>query len=237
MQAVSGAPCETYTQVVARLAAIEGALPYRDGIGWFNRLYKAMTEAVAQHAQQGTFKDPAFVELLDCVFAELYFTALRARLTTPKSEPRAWTPLFDARENRRISPLQFALAGVNAHINRDLAVALVTAFARGGGQPTRGDARHVDYLAVNRILGEVQAHAKSFLFTGMLVDIDALLGRSDDVLELWSLARARDAAWVAGEVQWQLRGSSFLADQHLSTLDQLVSCTGRGLLRAPHVST
>lgn len=231
LQAFAGAPCETYDQVLARLSAIEAALPQSDGLIWFNRLYTAMTKAVADEARRGGFRDPAYLEALDCVFAELYFAAARAFLTSPRTEPRAWSPLFEARTDTRITPLQFAVAGVNAHINRDLAVALVHTFERMGGAPERGGARYEDYLKVNRIIGEVQGQAKRFLFSDTLLHIDTLLGSADDVLELWSVTRARDAAWVASEVQWQLRRSSFLAAQYIATLDQMVGCTGRSLLR------
>lgn len=231
LEAVSGSPSESYARVLAKLDAIELALGARDGLRWFTRLYRAMTDAVAKSAQRGAFKDAAFLQLLDCTFAELFFSATAARIRKPRSEPRAWTPLFDARANPRGSPLQLALAGVNAHINRDLPVALVTAFKRAGGDPERDTARHADYLTVNRILHEVHAQAKAFLFSGIAADVDALLGQADDVFELWSIDRARDAAWVAGEVQWHLRAVPFLADQHLATLDQLVGCAGLNMLR------
>jgi hypothetical protein len=230
-QAVSGSPSQSYAQVLAKLDAIDRAIGVRDGLCWFNRLYRAMTDAVAKRAQAGAFEDPAFMEVLDCTFADLYFAAVTARLRKPRSEPRAWTAVFDARANARISPLQFAVAGVNAHINRDLPVALVASFKRAGGAPERDSARHADYLAVNRVLREVHTQAKTVLATGLAAGVDVLLGDADDAFELWSLDRARDAAWVAGEVQWHLRVAPFLAQQHLSTLDQLVGCAGRSLLR------
>lgn len=230
-QALAVAPCTTYTEVLARLSAIEAALSPSDGLIWFNRLYAAMTQAVADRAARGGFKDPQFLQILDCTFAELYFAAVRAYLSSPRTEPSAWTPLLAARRDSRIQPLQFALAGVNAHINRDLPVALVRTFERIGGGPERGDARHDDYLLVNTVIGDVYGDAKKFLFSDTLAHIDTVLGSVDDVLELWSMARARDAAWVAGEVQWQLRRAPFVAAQHLATLDQLVGLTSRGLLR------
>jgi hypothetical protein len=231
LEAVSGPASESYAHVLAKLAAIEGALDPRDGLRWFTRLYSAMTSAVAERASQGAFEDPVFLELLDCTFADLYFGAIAARLREPRSEPRAWTPLFDARADTCISALQFALAGVNAHINRDLPVALVRSYERSGGEPARGEARHADYLLVNQVLAAVHAEAKAYLFTGSLVHVDALLGQTDDLLEIWSLERARDAAWVAGEVQWQLRISPFLARHHLDAHDRLVGCTGRAMLQ------
>lgn len=231
LTAVSGPRCMSYADVLSRLGAIESALSERDGLRWFNRLYTAMTRAVAEEAQRRGFADSTFLELLDCGFAELYFAALRARLERPGSEPRAWTPLFDARADARVSRLQLALAGVNAHINRDLCVALVSAFETAGAAPQRDTARHRDYLHVNRILAAVQTQAKQMLFSELLTSVDEQLGRADDVLELWSLDRARDAAWVAGELQWQLRSAPLLAAQHLDALDRLVGCAGRGLLR------
>jgi hypothetical protein len=231
LEAISGPTCTTYSQVLAKLTAIEAALDERDGLRWFTRLYREMTTAVSLRAAEGGFQDPAFLELLDCVFAELYFAALAARLAGSRSEPHAWRPLFDARADTRLSGLQFALAGVNAHINRDLPVALVACYRRSGSAPVRDDARHDDYRLVNRILAEVHGAAKSFLFTGELVLVDQALGQADDHLQLWSLARARDAAWIAGEVQWQLRNTVFLADQHLEALDRLVGLASRSLLQ------
>lgn len=228
--AVSGGNCESYRDVLSRLDAVGAALDARDGLCWFNRLYRAMTEAVVRYARGGAFQDPVFLEGLDCSFADLYFAAIRAHLADG-SEPRAWTPLFDARADRDITPLQFAVAGMNAHINRDLVAALLATFEKFGGEPARGSARHSDYMRINTVLGEVHAQAKAFLFSDLLQELDQHLGTIDDTAELWSLERARDAAWVGFEVQWQLRPLPWLAFGQLSTLDKLVGCTGRGLLK------
>jgi Family of unknown function (DUF5995) len=39
--------------------------------------------------------------------------------------PRAWVPLLEARAKRAVLPLQFAVGGMTAHINRDLPLVLV----------------------------------------------------------------------------------------------------------------
>ncbi|HET8936416.1 MAG TPA: DUF5995 family protein [Polyangiales bacterium] len=228
--AVSGGHSESYAEVLSRLDAIGAALDARDGLCWFNRLYRAMTEAVSKRASRGEFQDAAFLEGLDCGFADLYFSAIGAHLADG-SEPRAWTPVFAARANRDIAPLQFAVAGMNAHINRDLVAALLTTFEKFGGEPVRGSARHNDYMLINAVLGDVHAQAKAFLFSDLLQDIDQHLGAVDDTAELWSLERARDAAWIGFEVQWQLRPLPWLAFGQFTTLDKLVGCTGRGLLK------
>jgi hypothetical protein len=231
LAAVSGPACERYDSVLAKLDAVQAAIDASDGLQWFNRLYRGMTEAVAKRAARGEFRDPAFLEALDCLFADLYFAAIRDHCKRAGSEPRAWSPMFNARASREIAPLQFAVAGMNAHINRDLVRALLSTYHKQGGEPVRGSARHADYLHINAVLSEVHAQAKAFLFTGVLVDLDEHLGAADDVAELWSLNRARDAAWTGFEVQWQLRGLPWLAETQFETLDKLVGCTNRCLLR------
>ena len=61
--------------------------------------------------------------------------------------------------------------------------------------------------------------------------VDRVFGRYDDLLEIWSLARAREAAWINGQLRWQLRVIPFLADDHLQSLDRITELAGRGLLR------
>ena len=112
--------------VVERMQALDAALPRADGIACFNRLYLAVTEAVVEAARPGVFADPPFVRWLDVVFANLYFEALANHVRGRGRVPRAWRALFEARSRRGILPIQFALAGMNAHINRDLPLALVS---------------------------------------------------------------------------------------------------------------
>jgi len=228
--ASSGA-CASYGDVALRLAAIEAALLPGDGLRWFNRLYAEMTSAVVEHALRGSFRDAVFLERLDCRFADLYFDALALHLADARTAPGAWAPLFSARARTDVLPVQLALSGVNAHINRDLPVALVATFADLRAEPDRDGARFADYQTVNRILDEAQDDARRWLVGGGLGELDAALGDADDVLAIWSLSRARDAAWVMAEVRWHLRASTFLSRRHLESLDKMVGFAGRGLLR------
>lgn len=231
LDVVSGSRCTTYAEVLVRLLEIETEVGDSDGLYWFTRLYREMTAAVAESATRGAFKDAEFLEALDCNFAHLYFDAVRSFVRNDGVTPRAWWPLFEARASRKLVPLQFALAGVNAHINRDLPVALVTTFEALAGAPRVGSDRHDDYLAINAILASVHARAKGFLLTGVLERADAALGRVDDLLELFSFDRARDAAWTAGEVRFLLRSHDALAAHHLTSLDGFVGFASRGILR------
>lgn len=228
---VSTGSTTSYSDVIAKLRAIDAELQEDDGLVWFNRLYGAMTAAVIEAERRHQFSDSRFLERLDCSFADLYFEALAAELSDPGTAAGAWRPLFEARYRPGILPLQFALAGVNAHINRDLPVALVDCFTALHGEPDRNAAAYSDYQAINQVLSGVQGEAKSWLLSGALAQADGWLGSADDVAESWSLKHAREAAWVACEVRWALRGVPGLAHHHLEALDKMVGFAGRGLLR------
>lgn len=231
LEIVSGPACRSYGEVLARIEAVDAALPPDDGLLWFGRLYARITAAVAQHAAAGGFRQPAFLEALDCKFAGLYFDALAKFIRGPKSAPGAWRPLFRRRNARDIAAVQFAVAGVNAHINRDLPVALVATFEQLEIAPSRSDDRYADYRTVDQILATVHAAVKSELITGLLGEADRALGPVDDAVQLWSLEHARDAAWQAAELRWYLRGSQLFLDQQLAMLDSLVGLASCGILR------
>ena len=65
---------------------------------------------------------------LDVVFANLYFDALVRAERDAASIPSAWKPLLNGRTKSRVARIQFALAGMNAHINRDLPAGIVAVF-------------------------------------------------------------------------------------------------------------
>ena len=110
--------------VVERMTKIAAGLPPADGVARFNDLYLAVTRAVLAEAKAGEFEDPELLARLDVVFAGLYFAAFDAD-RAGRRPGHAWRPLFGSRAVRGIAPLQFALAGMNAHINNDLPIALV----------------------------------------------------------------------------------------------------------------
>ena len=65
---------------------------------------------------------------------------------------------------------------------------------------------------------------------GLLGFVDRVLGRADDVAAMWSVVRARDAAWTNGMTLWRLRDAPPLAAEFLASLDRTVGLAGRGLL-------
>jgi hypothetical protein len=225
-------PPTTVAEVIERLRVLADA-SHTDGVSAFARLYLTVTESVEANLASATFQDPAFLTQLDVVFASLFFDALAAYARDPLSAPHAWAPLFEARSNRRIAPLQFALAGINAHINRDLPVALVSTCTEMSIELRIDSPEHADFEAVNALLAQTLDRVKAQFLTGWVRVVDRLLhpfGRLDDVVAIWDIRAARDAAWANGETLLALRDSPSLRDDFVRTLDRTVGLAGRGLL-------
>ena len=219
--------------VVERLRAIEASAPASDGVVCFARLYREVTEGVGAELTRRGFADARFLETLDVNFAGLFFSALDVHARDPAHTPSAWVPLFAQRSHRGIAPLQFALAGMNAHINRDLPVALVTTCRELGLDLREGSPEHADYEQVDALLAHVEARVKSAYLTGWLAWVDRLVHRFqriDDVVAMWDVGRARDAAWINAQALWALGGEPPLAGDYLLALDRMVGLASRGLL-------
>jgi hypothetical protein len=213
--------------VIARMKEIAADLPPTDGVARFNALYLAVTQEVAVQAKGGRFEDPDALAMLDVVFADLYFEAVDAS-AQGKRVPRAWRPLFEARSRKGIHPLQFAFAGMNAHINHDLVLAIGDTCTERKTKIRRDSAFHRDYLAVNKLLAKVEKKVKGQFLTGDLKIADEKLGRLDNVLAMWSVEAARDAAWNHAETLSHL--PKFARAPFLDALTGTVGLAGRGLL-------
>ena len=118
---------------------------------------------------------------------------------------------------------------MNAHINHDLAKALVSTWTELG-KCDRDSPEYADYVRVNDILERVEGEVKKTLEDKTLADIDADLGRADDVVAMWSVANARAQAWIAAEARWDLRGIPGASGALEDAIDGLVGFAGHGLL-------
>ena len=223
----------TVAEVIARMEAIASPLPRGDGVACFARLYLAVTQGVEARLAGTVFEDPRFLERLDVAFADLFFDAVDANDKDPGTTPHAWLPLFESRSKHGIAPLQFAFAGMNAHINRDLPVALVSTCRELGIGLEEGSPQHHDFETVNTLLAATETLVKQHYVTGWLHTLDRLVhrfDRIDDVVAMWDVGRARDAAWTNGEALWAIRDDAELAQAYLDSLDRMVGFAGRGLL-------
>src|SRR5689334_4453613 len=134
--------------VLRILQTIESTCIDTDGLKWFNWLYLQVTQGVAARVAAGGFADPSWLAKLDVQFAGLYFSALRASLSG-QTPPRCWQVLFERRSQAAVARIQFALAGVNAHINHDLPEAIVSTCRATGTTPDHGGTHYKDYTALN----------------------------------------------------------------------------------------
>jgi hypothetical protein len=220
-------------EVIRRLRVIEASASPSDGVVCFARLYREVTEGVGAQLTRAGFADARFLETLDVRFAGLFFSALDSYVQEPASTPSAWFPLFAQRSSRGIAPLQFALAGMNAHINRDLPVALVATCRELGLDLRESSAQHADFERVNALLAHVEARVKRQYVTGWLAWVDRIVHRFhriDDIVAMWDVGRARDAAWTNAQALWALDDEPPLASDYLLALDRMVGFAGRGLL-------
>lgn len=224
---VNGPAPVTIADVIARMQAIDAQLPANDGIKWFNRLYLMVTQQVDLHPQGGAWKSPLWLNRLDVVFAGLYFSGFAGFLGR-QSVPSAWNALYEARYRTGIDRIQFALAGMNAHINHDLALALLATDAEFNIVPAPGSPEFSDYQSVNGLLNTVMPSALTMLAADTLGVIAQDTGKIGRLLAFWNICRARDLAWDFAN---HLRGLDPLSrDLALSSQDTLTGALGRAIL-------
>jgi hypothetical protein len=222
-------PCATIADAIARMEQIDAELPRGDGVAYFNRLYLQVTKAVQAATVGVTFEDPVFAERLDVVFAGLYFAA-EDTLASGAPCPVAWRPLVEERFAHH-APIQFAIVGMNAHINHDLPIAVVQTCAELGVAPEDGGPQHADYQRVDGILAGVEGQVAGWFETGLIADVvDVSPPEVDNALAMWSIVAARDLAWSHARMLWHLRHDHLLADAYTETLARMVELSGRCVL-------
>lgn len=227
-------PVKTVADVLARLKAIDSELPPSDGVKWFNKLYLEVTQQVEEAVPAEHQAAPGFLAALDVVFAARYFAAFDAAgdgAKLPAGYPfHAWKPLFEARFATGVAPVQFALAGMNAHINHDLSIVVCEACAARGTEPSDDGPEHTDYRSVNGLIAKVEKKMKAWMMTGLLKELDLAFNPVDDVVAIWNVEKAREAAWVGAEVLWSLRKLPPLRSDYEAMDDRTVGFAGRALL-------
>ncbi len=193
-------------------------------------MYRLVTASVKQRVGAGFFADAAWMSQLDIIFGNLYLDAVRASVQQPDQVSRAWAALLDRRTDTRVTPLQFALAGMNAHINRDLPVAVVMTCGALNTSPDAG-AHHADFQRVNTVLAQVEPTIRQMFLDAILQAADRAVPGLQDVVANFDMVKARETAWANASTLWTLRQLSAAgAAEFQDGLDHLVGFAGRGLL-------
>jgi len=226
--AVQTAP-QSISDVLQTLQTIGATCADGDGLKWFNWLYLQVTAAVEERVAGGGFADPVWLAQLDVQFARLYFSALKSSLSGEPT-PTCWQVLFDIRDHGAVARIQFALAGINAHINHDLPEAIVATCQVTGTAPVSGGANFTDYAALNSTLDGLIDSAKLTLNVRLPGGALPPVSHLEDTIAAWSVSAARESAWQGAEHLWQLRTAPRLTASYMDMLDGLTTVIGKALL-------
>jgi hypothetical protein len=219
-------------EVLAELdRVIASALDAGDRTGYFAVLYRKVTAKVKEGVESGFFDDAERMERLDSLFAERYFDAGTAR--RHGGRPTAsWQLTFDAGARRRPLVLQHLLAGINAHINLDLAIA--TARCSPGDELP---ALRTDFDRVNAILASMIATLSEELraISPWMRYLDVIGARTQTEVVRFSIVTARSGAWrwaerlaATPEPQWE---------REIAVRDARVACVGHLVLHPGPLTT
>ncbi|MCH0543164.1 hypothetical protein I3F58_27145 [Streptomyces sp. MUM 203J] len=216
--------------VAERMRALRARWPEQDGVAVFNRVYLSVTEEIGRRVRAGEFRERVEAVTLVVRFAQRYLAAVDAA-DAGRRPPACWRPLFEYRRHPGVRPLQFALAGINAHIGHDLALAVVDTCRTLGCAPA---ALEDEFDQVGEILVLLEERIREELMPGP--DLLEVADPLTHLLGSWSLERARDGAWLAARSLWQLDRlpagglAAELAEEFTERLDRSVGLVGRMLL-------
>jgi hypothetical protein len=234
MAAALQTPPEDIAGVVARLKQLQVILdslppsPGNNRVAAFNSLYTTITEQVAEHLRGPDVTDARWLEVLDVEFARLYFTALGSWGGLSPDTPDAWEVLFRRAQDGEVTALEAAVLGVNAHINHDLALALVATWKRLG-YPGDGP-QHPDYLVVNKIFYKHIPPLRRRFATAWQMEIDRCVGELDDWSQRVLVRTTRALAWEQAERLWELREDEEDLARACTVMDRVAAMAGETLL-------
>ena len=223
-------PVVSIAEAIARMEAIGASLPAADGFACFNRMYLDVMRQIDSRLSQGFFADPAFMTQLDVEFANLYFAAADIA-ADPAAVPVAWRPLAERRAAPGIEPVQFALAGMNAHINHDLPLALASTCAALATAPD-ADPHRADYQKVDQLLDAAEQSIRQSFESAPELAVDRHLSAVADLVGNWTINSARDLAWNNCLLLWAVREDPVVRGLFLDTLAASTALAAQLLLVA-----
>lgn len=198
------------------------ALDSTDSRGYFAAMYSRVTRRIATAIDDGRFDDGPRMDRFATAFADYYVLVTQGAVRPPRCWEAARTVVGD----KKLLIVQHLLLGINAHVNHDLALAVVELAAeRGEIGPIRPD-----FNAVNDILAET--------YDDILADLGRVsrwattasrLGGADAFN--FSLRVAREQAWRSALAMHTMGDADLRAYQ--SELDRLVSGAAYVITRPP----
>ncbi|HEY6345753.1 MAG TPA: DUF5995 family protein [Bryobacteraceae bacterium] len=192
---------QNIADVFKTMQTIDAACVDEDGLKWFNWLYMTVTKAIENKVAGGGVNDPAWLSKLDVLFAGLYFDAVAGELGGG-SCPECWKAMLSVRDQVKIARIQFALAGMNAHIDHDLPIAIVSTCQATNTIPQHGTPQYNDYTSVNPTLDGLIDQAKQKLNVRLPGDPLPAVSHLEDLIATWNLAIFREQAWDTAQSLW-----------------------------------
>lgn len=211
--------------VIERLSAIiQDCAARQDRLGYFAALYNRVTLAVKDGIANGEFQDGARMERLDVGFANRYITAYDT-YRSGELPCLSWLKAFQAAQSPNHIVLQHLLAGMNAHINLDLAVAAARTCAGSELAGLQGD-----FDRINGVLAALTPVVEQQL-DEMSPEFGAVSGMAPK-LELkmvgFSMDKARASAWAFAQELAPLKHLPQVA--RMAVRDATVSLVGDAVL-------
>ena len=217
---------------VRRMDEISAALSPEAGILRFNHLYRDVTSTIQTRLREKAyFRDKAFLRLLDVNFANRYFAALRSWSLEPGTQvSRVWEPMFESSYQRAVSGIQYAAAGVNTHINFDLALALVETW-EAVGPPGADRTQWDDYQKINEIFGLLYEKFRADLISEAYEKFDKKLVKvALNLASHFVVENARDAAWLSATEIYRWRKWKPVANRLTKVLEDGTRRVGQIIL-------
>ena len=191
-------------------------------------MYLDVTRQVGSSLGAGFFADPAFMTQLDVTFASLYFKAVDACSRVTRERRRWPGGRAGERAQPRTAPIQFALAGMNAHINHDLPLAVTSTCTTLATSPSAG-AHPADYEKVDQLLDAAEQSVRQSFESAAELAVDRHLQAVDPIAS-WSMNSARDLAWTNSLLLWEVRADPLAHGLRLDSLAAATAAASRMLL-------
>jgi uncharacterized protein DUF5995 len=189
-------PVTTIDEVVDAIQSIIAwSIANESRLGYFAALYKRITIAIRTAIAQGLFQDGPRMQLFDVTFASRYFAALNGYFH-PSAFPQpshCWRVAFDGATHPEPIIVQHMLAGVNAHIDLDLGIA-VEQVAPGAKLPSI----ETDFNTVNKVLA-----AQVNGVVDEIDDLSPVLSEIYDVLKKNEIDLIGDALLLFRDGAWR----------------------------------
>lgn len=221
-------PVSTIEEVIAALEKIiDESIESGSPLGYFAALYHMVTKQVKEEADSQHFVSNTMMRQLDVAFASRYLDALEA-WKNKQPITASWKVAFEAAEKSSYLVLQHLLLGMNAHINFDLGIAAAEIAGTGSMDVVRKD-----FDSINDLLA-----ALTYPVLNSLSNISPLLsllgmhsGNSSSILIQFSIANARDGAWVFAEDLHAKQGAD--RDACMAKRDKTIATLAGGLIHMP----